>query len=202
MLASLLQLLRDSPNRSARANLAATKYYGELRLAATGHGSELRKFVHVACGAAACPFLLLLREEICTSSAFRVGYDSCHIAPAPFMVATFRRKPCLMPLSGSSVTEKIKVNLIASGQRAVERGDTELEMTAAEIAVAVWGSHSFRRGADARARAYCLAHGISLDLVDTVLGWKEAEHARDMQLHYEEPRVRARFQEALVTWDL
>jgi hypothetical protein len=75
-------------------------------------------------------------------------------------------------------------------------------MTEAEIAVAQWGSHSFRRGADARARAYCLTHGISLDLVDKVLGWKEAEHARDMQLHYEESRVRARFQEALVTWDL
>ena len=73
MLASLLRLLRESPNRSARANLAATKYYGELRLAATGPGSEIRKFVHVPCGAAACPFLLQLREEICTSTAFRVG---------------------------------------------------------------------------------------------------------------------------------
>ena len=202
MLLSLLQLLRDSPNRSARANVGATKFYGNLRLAATGPGSEIRKFVNVACGAASCPFLLRLREEICTCSTFRVGPDSRHIVPAPFMVATFGRKPCLMPLGGGGVAEKMKPNLIAAGQRAVERGDVELDMTAAEIAVALWGSHSFRRGADARARAYCLAHGISLDLVDKVLGWKEAEHARDMQLHYEESRVRARFQEALVTWDL
>ena len=75
-------------------------------------------------------------------------------------------------------------------------------MTEAEIAVALWGSHSFRRGADKRARAYCIEHGISLDLVDKVLGWREAEHARDMQLHYEESSVQKRFLEALVTWDV
>ena len=42
----------------------------------------------------------------------------------------------------------------------------------------------------------------ALDLVDKVLGWREAEHARDMQLHYEESSVQKRFLEALVTWDV
>ena len=45
-----------------------------------------------------------------------------------------------------------------------------------------------------------MAHGISLDLVDKVLSWREAEHARDMQLHYEESSVQKRFLEALVSW--
>ena len=35
-----------------------------------------------------------------------------------------------------------------------------------------------------------------------VLGWREVEYARDMQLHYEESSVQKRFLEALVTWDV
>ena len=125
-----------------------------------------------------------------------------HVVPAPFMVATFGRKPCLMPLGGGGVMDKVTAFLAKAGQVAREFGDPELEMTVAEITTGLWGSHSFRRGADKRARAYCSEHGISLDLVDKVLGWREAEHARDMQLHYEESSVRKRFLEALVTWDV
>ena len=57
--------------------------------------------------------------------------------------------------------DKVKTFLAKAGQLARELGDPELEMTEAEIAVALWGSHSFRRGADKRARAYCLWSTVS-----------------------------------------
>ena len=78
--------------------------------------------------------------------------------------------------------------------------DPELGVEVSEIEKASWGSHSFRRGADKRARDYCMEKGLSLDLVDKVFGWKEAEHKRDMQLHYDEDSLSRRFAEAQVTW--
>ena len=39
--------------------------------------------------------------------------------------------------------DKVKSFLAKAGQVAREFGDSELEMTEAEIAVALWGSHSF-----------------------------------------------------------
>ena len=189
------------------ANVGATKFYGEARLGATGPGSEIRKFVNVACGGKESEDLWRLAREVSSFHAMNApGMDQegrVHVVPAPFMVATFGRKPRLVPLGGGGVMDKVKTFPAAkAGQVAREFGDPELEMTEAEIAVALWGSHSFCRGADKQARAYCLEHGISLDLVDKVLGWREAEHARDMQLHYEESSVRKRFLEALVTWDV
>ena len=184
LLARLLELLCGKSNHSARTNVGATKFYGEARLGATGPGSEIRKFVNVACGGKESEDLWRLAREVSQFHAMNEpGLDQegrVHVVPAPFMVATFGRKPCLMPLSGGGVMDKVKTFLAKAGQVAREFGDPELEMTEAEIAVALWGSHSFRRGADKRARAYCLAHGISLDLVDKVLGWREAEYARDM----------------------
>ena len=41
-----------------------------------------------------------------------------------------------------------------------------------------------------------------MKVVDKVFGWKEAEHSRDMQLHYDEKTLQRRFREAQVTWDI
>ena len=75
-------------------------------------------------------------------------------------------------------------------------------MEVSEIETAKSGTHSFRRGADRRARAWCIKNGISLDSVDKTLGWKEAEHSRDMQLHYDEDTLSRRWEEAQVTFDV
>ena len=75
-------------------------------------------------------------------------------------------------------------------------------MSTDEIESAKWGTHSFRRSADRRARAWCIRHGISLNRVDKAFGWKEAEHSRDMQLHYDEDTLERRWEEAQVTYDL
>ena len=64
LLSRLLELLRGSSNHSARANVGATKFYGEARLGATGPGSEIRKFVNVACGGKESPELWKLAREV------------------------------------------------------------------------------------------------------------------------------------------
>ena len=42
-----------------------------------------------------------------------------HVVPAPFMVATFDRKPCLMPLGGGGVMDMVKAFLAKAGQVAL-----------------------------------------------------------------------------------
>ena len=80
--------------------------------------------------------------------------------------------------------------------------DVDLNMTTEEIEGARWGSHSFRRNADRRARLYCERRQISMDRVDAAFGWKAAEHSREMHLHYDESTLSRRWEEAQMTWDM
>ena len=64
LLVRLLELLRGTSNHSARANVGATKFYAEARLGATGPGSEIRKFVNVACGGKESEDLWRLAREV------------------------------------------------------------------------------------------------------------------------------------------
>ena len=133
------------------------------------------------------------------------GGGRMHLAPSPFIRSTFGRRFTLMPLESSSTYGSAKSYLIKSALAANADPldlDPDLNMTVEEIEKAPWGTHSFRRNADRRARAYCIKHGISLDRVDKMYGWKEAEHARDMQLHYDEDTLSKRWEEAQVTFDI
>ena len=110
-----------------------------------------------------------------------------------------------MPLGSGSCFAKIKDYLIKAARAAnsdPSNPDPELGVPIEKIEEASWGSHSFRRGADKRARDFCLRNKIDLKVVDKVFGWKEAEHSRDMQLHYDEETLQRRFREAQVTWDI
>ena len=40
-----------------------------------------------------------------------------------------------------------------------------------------------------------------MERVDATFGWKEAEHSREMHLHYDESTLQRRFEEAQMTWD-
>ena len=79
--------------------------------------------------------------------------------------------------------------------------DPDLGMPISEIEKAAWGSHSLRRCADRRAREYCIKRNLPLEKVYKHFGWKEAEHSRDMQLHYDEDTLAQRWDEAQITWD-
>ena len=110
-----------------------------------------------------------------------------------------------MPLASGSTYDSVKKYLVKAALAAnVDPADPDpdLRMDVTEIESAKWGTHSFRRSADRRARAWCIKNGISLDLVDKALGWKEAEHSRDMQLHYDEDTLWRRWEEAQVTYDI
>ena len=110
-----------------------------------------------------------------------------------------------MPLSSGSTYGRIKDYLIKSAEAATADPtdpDVDLNMTAEEIAGASWGSHSFRRNADRRARLYCERRGIPIERVDASFGWKEAEHSREMHLHYDESTLSRRWEEAQMTWDM
>ena len=65
-----------------------------------------------------------------------------------------------------------------------------------------WTTHSLRRMADKRMRAYCMANNIPLSKVDSMLGWKQAEHRLEMQEHYDEENVQARMATARATRSL
>ena len=43
---------------------------------------------------------------------------------------------------------------------------------------------------------------IPMERVDAAFGWKEAEHSREMHLHYDESTLMRRWEEAQMTWDM
>ena len=86
--------------------------------------------------------------------------------------------------------------------RAESDPDPDANIPLAELKKAKWTSHSNRRLADKRARKYCLSMGIPLSRVDSMLGWKQAEHRLDMQEHYDEDNLLARMEEARITISL
>ena len=109
-----------------------------------------------------------------------------------------------MPLQSSSVYGSMKSYLVKSALAAnidPSDPDPDLGMPVSEIRMAAWGSHSLRRNADRRARDFCLQRNLPLEKVDKLFGWREAEHERDMQLHYDEDTLARRWDEAQVTWD-
>ena len=61
------------------------------------------------------------------------------------------------------------------------------------------GTHSLRRLADKRMRAFCIANNIPLSKVDAKLGWKQTEHRLSMQEHYDEEDLRSRMKDARAT---
>ena len=192
---------------SAAWNVDASISYARQRLRATSRGSETKKFVNLASGRRDDPHLVKLAAALEAAGlgkkADRGG--TIHLVPAPFIVATYGRRPSLMPLSSGSCFSRIKDYLIKAARAAnfdPANPDPDLGVPVEKIATASWGSHSFRRGADKRAREFCIRMGIDLKVVDKVFGWKEAEHSRDMQLHYDEATLQRRFREAQVTWDV
>ena len=199
----LLAVLATSGNSSAIDHLASTKFYAGTRILASGPGSESKKFVNVAAGPKGVRSLLSLVHAL-AEGGFG-GDGRVHLVPSPFIRSTFGKRVSLMPLASGSTYDSVKKYLVKSALAAnldPADPDPDLGMSTDEIESAKWGTHSFRRSADRRARAWCIRNGISLDRVDKAFGWKEAEHSRDMQLHYDEDTLERRWEEAQVTYDL
>ena len=106
------------------------------------------------------------------------------IVPGPLFRATHGSRLSHMPLvTGSSYT-----HLIGALKRAwdlssaMEEADEELDLDGLEKPK--WGHQTFRRTADKIARATASQTGASKIDIDDMFGWKQAERAKDMQMHY------------------
>ena len=73
---------------------------------------------------------------------------------------------------------------------ALEEHDPELDLEGRKAPK--WAHHSSRRKSDKVARETMDDTGATKDDIDDMYGWKQAERAKDMQLHYEGRRLRSR----------
>ena len=185
----LERLIRSSACVSAVRHATETVGYVRDRLAAMGPGSEKKKFRELSGGQ---PLLRGAEAPHDRAAAGRVRRGgSYHLIPAPVLVTTSRggRSVSLMPMGAPTIYGKIGAYLAKAAAAMTEAGGgPDFHIPVAELAAALWGSHSLRRLSDIR--DYCLKHGIDLDRVDARMGWKEAERMRDMQTYYEDEHLR------------
>ena len=74
--------------------------------------------------------------------------------------------------------------------RQMDEPDVDLDLEG--LSEPKWGHHTFRRTADSIARATMEETGVSKEDVDDFFGWKQAERAKDMQVHYDVRRNRSK----------
>ena len=201
----LERLLRSSTSLSAVRHANETVAYVRERLAAVGPGSETKKFVNIAAGGHGSVALKRLMGELQAAGFGQPGDGSYHLVPAPLLVATARggRSASLMPMGSQTIYGKIGGYLGKAAAAVAAAGDDpDFHIPTAQLASALWGSHSLRRLSDGVVRDYCMQHGISLDRVDARMGWKEAERLRDMQTYYEEEHLRRRIRSMMLTSEM
>ena len=201
----LERLLRSSTCVSAVRHATETAGYVRERLAAVGPGSEKKKFVNLASGGPSSVALRRLMAELEAAGFGVPGEGSYHLTPAPLLVATSRggRSVTLMPMGAPTIYAKIGAYLAKAAAAVAEAGgDPDFHIPVAELASALWGSHSLRRLSDGVIRDYCMKHGIDLDRVDARMGWKEAERLRDMQTYYEDEHLRRRIRSMMLTSEM
>jgi hypothetical protein len=157
------------------------------RRGAKTRGEEY-KYVNVAGGARKSGGLSLARQHL-TAQGFGKFLD---VVPGPLVRSTHGSLLTHMPLSvDSSYT-----HLIGALKRAWEISskmpelDPELDLGGLEEPK--WAHHSFRRFADKVARETMKLTGADKSDLDDLFGWKQAERAKDMQLHYAGPRERTK----------
>ena len=146
-----------------------------------------------------------LMGELQAAGFGQPGDGSYHLVPAPLLVATARggRSASLMPMGSQTIYGKIGGYLGKAAAAVAAAGDDpDFHIPTAQLASALWGSHSLRRLSDGVVRDYCMQHGISLDRVDARMGWKEAERLRDMQTYYEEEHLRRRIRSMMLTSEM
>jgi hypothetical protein len=175
------------------------------RLAATGPGSEKKKFVNLAAGSLSSVALRRLMAELQQAGFGEEGDGSYHLIPVPLLVASSRggRSVSLMLMGAPTIYGKIGAYLAKAAAAVAEAGgDPDFHIPVAELAAAFWGSHLLRRLSDGVIRDDCLKHGIDLDRVDARMGWKEAERMRDMQTYYEDEHLRRRIRSMMLTSEM
>jgi hypothetical protein len=114
------------------------------------------------------------------------------VVPGPLIRASRGRVFTHMPLSvDSSYTHFIGAMKAAYKlSDAMDEHDPELDLEGREAPK--WAHHSSRRKSDKVARETMDVTDATKEEIDDMFGWKQAERAKDMQLHYEGRRLRSR----------
>ena len=202
-LARLMDVLASSGSQSARHYLKSTFDYAKARIRAYGVQAAVKRFVNVGVGTKGCAELQSLVSHL---GKHGYGGDRVHIISAPFICATTggsNPKPTIMPLASTTITGGVARDFLVKAALAAnidpKDPDPDMNIPIAAIMGAKWGTHSLRRLADKRVKKMCAKLGLPTSVVDSMLGWKEAERLHDMQDHYDEKNLRQRMERARVT---
>ena len=96
-----------------------------------------------------------------------------------------------MPLSRDSSYTHLMGALKRAYELSQEEEGPDLELDLEGLEKPKWGHQTFRRTADRLARRHAKETGAKKEDIDDLFGWKQAERAKDMQLHYAGPQERA-----------
>ena len=181
---------RSSPLTAAKCSVRRLG-----RCAATGAGSQERRYVNVAASYRADP-----RLEGVKASFVESGFEA-RITPGPLLLATtggLGGKLKLMPFQPGGASCPVKEILTEAAKRVAAEGvDHDLEV--APDREPKWSSHSLRRLADTVARRHREAMGVSEAEIDIYFGWHERMLLKEMQVHYEAMSPRERMLHAKIT---
>ena len=117
------------------------------------------------------------------------------VVPGPLFRATHGNVLSHMPLAVESSYTHAMGALKAAWRLSSEMVEPDLDLDLDGLVQPKWGHHTYRRTADKIARATLDQTGCSKEDLDDMLGWKQAERAKDQQIHYAgraERSVRAR----------
>ena len=166
-------------------NAKASLFYVGLRTGAQT-GSEKYRYVNVAAGAwdaSSRQFSGPLRAARDLLASRGLG-NFLDIVPGPLFRATHGKRLSHMPLTTRSSYTHLMGALRGAWDisSSMEEPDEELDLDGLESPK--WGHQTFRRTADKIARASTSETGASKTDIDDMFGWKQAERAKDMQMHY------------------
>ena len=178
---------------------SATMSYARQRMKADGPGSQAKKYVNIAGGAASSSAVREAVEEM-----NRAGLGAfVSVVPGPLIRATLGFSVTHMPLSTNSTFGTVKELLTDACKKANEQTlDPDLDLQG--LLEADWNNHSLRRLSDTTARRYMKDTRFGREPVepweiDAYHGWNEAEMAKDMQMHYSQMSLRERIKQARIT---
>ena len=158
---------------------AATMFYVRLKVEAQSLAED-RRYVNVAGGARDDQRL----QAVATWMARRVGAERVSVVPGPFLRSTREGKLTHMPLLPSSTYGQL-IKAMWAAWEISKKMEPDEEMQLEKDEEPKFGNHSLRRFADWVARQSMIENKrLKPETIDYFFGWKLAEMAKEMQLHY------------------
>ena len=196
---SLIAALNEAKTEEVKKHAKVSISYAKERHKATGVGSQAKKYVNIAGGAANSR---AVAEAVMLMNSKGWGAFTS-VTPGPLIRSTSGYLVTHMPLQTSSTFDTIKQILSASCEAANKvEADPHLDLQGRTAPV--WTNHSLRRLGDTNARRFMEDTRFGRKVVkpweiDLLFGWNEAEMEKDMQMHYATMGLWERIQQARIT---